>query len=64
MEKMEKWNFIILRKDVFIKIFLIIFTLWFLAVIMSYFLIWNMISGKNNFFIENKQEIRQININI
>lgn len=64
MEKMEKWNFIILRKDVFIKIFFIIFTLWFLAVIMSYFLIWNMISGKNNFFIENKQEIRQININI
>lgn len=64
MEKMEKWNFIILRKDVFIKIFFIIFTIWFLAVIMSYFLIWNMISGKNNFFIENKQEIRQININI
>lgn len=64
MEKMEKWNFIILRKDVFIKIFFIIFILWFLAVIMSYFLIWNMISGKNNFFIENKQEIRQININI
>ncbi|PZM85542.1 hypothetical protein DLH72_02000 [Candidatus Gracilibacteria bacterium] len=64
MEKMEKGNFIILRKDVFIKIFFIIFTLWFLAVIMSYFLIGNMISGKNNFFIENKQEIRQININI
>lgn len=57
MEKMEKSNFLILRKDVFIKIFFIIFILWLFSVIMSYFIIWNMISEKNNFFIGNKTEI-------
>lgn len=45
------------KKETFVKIFFIFFTLWLIAVIMSYIIIWNMISRKNNFFISSETKI-------
>lgn len=57
---MEDKNLIILRKDVFIKIFFICFVFWLIVIIFSYFLVWNMISWENNFFLQSEEKIIKI----